>query len=122
MISEATARKMAIRFFEKQGCLKFMETVQWNCVDEVFQDVVRTLGKAKTLELYGKLPKKLKVYTLIHLEGWNDDRLRRRLDRVYGEFDLVMESDTPERFEKFPEWMKKTDEIVLKYLKGGKNK
>lgn len=125
MISEEMARKMGIKFFREQGCPEIAEEMKKEsiCVDDVFSDTVESLGKDRTLELYNKLPEQLKIYLLMRLEGENDEQyLNDSLCDFYDEFERVIEAGRPEKMKRFPECIKEADKIVVKYLKGDKNK
>lgn len=52
MINDETAANMGIRFLEEEKCFKLAGGLeQGDCVDEVFEGAVRTLGKKRVAEL-----------------------------------------------------------------------
>lgn len=119
MFKEDTARKMGIKFFKEQGYPKIATwLVEGYCADSVFGMAVRSLGKSKTLALYIKLPKQLRIYLRMFLEGGNDQRLEKNLQKLYDEFCLVLDSHRPERMKRFlPELAEDFREVVEEVLK-----
>lgn len=116
MISDSTARKMAVKFFKEQECPELAKESEEDCLDLIFAAAVESLGKSKVLALYNKLPKQLKVYMLLTLEGRNDESLKDSLGDLYDKLSSVVDSARPERTKRFAEYIEKTEKALLRYL------
>lgn len=119
MIQEETARKLAKKFFIKHGHEKLADLLNTGtiCTDDVFEHVVRSLGKARCRALYFVLPKKLRLFFLTKLEGFNEERLNDDLWHVEDEFYNISVSDRPERMKDFDLWIDRLEKVVLNYFR-----
>lgn len=120
MINEDTARRIAIKFFEKEGLIRLAERLErdeWFCCEDALKFVVKRLGKVRTRKLYETLPEKLKIYFLACLESpLADKRFRCRVRAIQESFGFPAGSPRPERLVCFRDCIKEMDNALQSYL------
>lgn len=117
MITENTARRMGVKFFEERGYPKLAGMVEDHlCIDGIFRTTVKTLRKKEMKQLYLSLPKSLKIYFLYYLNGYGEFRLAQAIDRVWVKFPDVSTRGRPERRKDFQQLMKRIDGALQRYF------
>lgn len=110
MINRETASKMAIKFFREYGPDSAIDAIKdGHCLDNLFERLVRSIGKAEVERLYHKLPEQLRVWVLTELCGDICTSLSTKLSDVYEEYDYKRISQA--RF------LNETEGILLRYLR-----
>lgn len=114
MISDATAKKQAISFFERQNLSEFAQMLRKEaCLEEVFHKATKSLGKKKMLILYHQLPKQLKRYLLFYLDA-PSQKLERAFEKIDDEFVNISISQQPSK--EALRYLEKLEKVFLKYL------
>lgn len=117
MIGSDTASKMGIRFLEEEKCFRLAGGLeQGDCVDETFEEAIRTLGKKRVAQLYKKLPKQLKIYVLRMPFPSNDKRFEEKFMKIWMDHPNLHHRDHPDRCKGFKDYYRESEEALLKYL------
>lgn len=119
MIGHGTAREKAMEFFRLKGFNSAIVELHdlTNCVDDIFSFVVKSQGKTKAKHLYFRLPKNLKIYLLVRLEGmYSSNRLFGEISEIDSQFPISIYCKRPERRKGFLDYIQKKEAILMRYF------
>lgn len=117
MIGADAAIEMGIKFFRQEKLSNFVAGLKRGvCLDGIFADAVKFLGKKKTAELYRRLPKALKVYVLWNLDPHNNQKFNKKFIRIWDDYTDLHYRDRPDRCRKFSSYYRRAEKALLEYL------
>lgn len=117
MLSDDTARDKGIKFLREEGCPALADGLErLDCLDEIFEKAINTLGKKGVARLYNKLPQSLKDYVIWRLCPENDKKFGSRCQNIYERYPSLHSFDRPDRGKDFTAFYLETEGALFKYL------